>query len=65
MRLKLLINRCLLTCVAAVATLSANAYYDFESNGIYYVITDSEAKMYTYTIIRILTPKELIMLATS
>ena len=49
MRLKLLINRCLLTCVAALATLSANAYYDFESNGIYYVITDAEAKnVYVY-----------------
>lgn len=44
MRLKLLVNRCLLTCVAALATLSANAYYDFESNGIYYMITDTEAK---------------------
>lgn len=48
MRLKLLINRCLLTCVAALASLTAKSY-DFEEGGIYYNIGSATDKTVSVT----------------
>ncbi len=48
MRLKLLVNRCLLTCVAALATVAASAY-DFEEGGIYYNISSTTDKTVSVT----------------
>lgn len=48
MRLKLLITRCLLTCLAALTSFAATAY-DFEEGGIYYNITSETDKTVSVT----------------
>ena len=57
MRLKLLINRCLLTCVAALATVAVSAY-DFAADGIYYNITSEKDKTVCVTYFNVDTSNE-------
>lgn len=57
MRLNLLVNRCLLTCVAALATVAVSAY-DFAADGIYYNITSEKDKTVCVTYFNVDTSNE-------